>query len=270
MSLGITNLHNRVIPTLQDKMPEHFYLECPSNSNTLILWPKSQRAADVYELDIETANRTVIHEPEKLTELLKLASRKSMQKPLHIAFKDYRMVDASHVNKLHSLLTETYVQHEVKDVFKDGAPIIHGTLTLPGNFVLAHDFNKTVQAGTFNPEMGKKYLKDKMEIQADTKLWELEGYRLYRSLMTIDGFHDTYGSMMINPTSAAIDPATLIANCATVWEGPCSNFVYLEVEQERHRDLIATSEGKLNKCLVGIPKEYYERLLTIINTYIEF
>lgn len=261
---------SEVIEEALKHLPDYMPIPCPSRHDVMVFWPKSNTALDIYEIKVSLGIETLRDKPDMFGKALRRAAKLNVQKPLHIAFKDYRMVDASHVNKLHSLLTETYVQHEVNDVFKDGAPIIHGTLTLPGNFVLAHDFNKTVQAGTFNPEMGQKYLKDKMEIQADTKLWELEGYRLYRSLMTIDGFHDTYGSMMINPTTAAIDPATLIANCATVWEGPCSNFVYLEVEQERHRDLIATSEGKLNKCLVGIPKEYYERLLTIINTYIEF
>lgn len=270
MSLGITSLHKDVIPALRDKMPQHFYLECPSKSNVLILWPKNHRAMDVYELDIDAANRTILREPEMLTKLLRRASRKAEQKAVHVAFKDYRVVDSSHINKLHSLLEATYCQSEVGDVLGDKAPIIHGTLALPSNFVLAHDFNKTVRAGTFDPELGMKYLKDKMEVEADTKLWELEGYRLYRSLMTIDGFHNTYGKFMVNVGGQYLDPAVLIANCATVWTGSLTETVYLEIEEDRHRDIISTSEGKVQPCLVGIPREYYERLLTIINTYIEF
>ena len=270
MSIGITNLHKDIIPTLRVKMPQHVYLECPSNNNVLILWPKNNLAMDVYELDIDDANRTIVSEPEMLTKLLRRASRKMEQKAVHVAFKDYRVVDSSHINKLHSLLEETYCQSEVGDVEGYKTPIIHGTLSLPSNFVLAHDFSKSVRVGTDDPELSMKYLKDNMDMEADRKLWELEGYRLYRSLMTIDGFHTTYGEQVINVGGELIDPAVLIANCATVWTGSLTETVYLEIEEDKHCDLISTSEGKLKPCLIGIPREYYVRMLTIINTYIEF
>lgn len=270
MKAEFTPAQVRVIDALVALMPDHRIMLSPSKSNVAILWPRNQSAIDVYEINFDSAENVVVREPDKLGKLLRRVSRQVEQKAVHVSFKDYRVVDTSHINKLHSLLSGTYSQSEVSDVLGDSAPIIHGVLALPSNFVLVQDFNKTVSEGTFDPELGMKYLKDKMEVEADAKLWELEGYRLYRSLMTIDGYHNTFGSKMVNTSSSVIDPAVLIANCATVWIGVLSDMVYLEIEEDRHRDIIATSEGKVEPCLVGIPREYYERMLTIINTYIEF
>lgn len=270
MKTEFTSSQVRVIDTLAILMPGHQVILSPSKSDVAILWPKSNTATDVYEINFDSAEKVVTNEPDKLGDLLHRVSRQVEQKTVHVSFKDYRVVDTSHINKLHSLLSGTYSQSEVTDALGDSAPIIHGLLALPSNFVLVQDFNKTVSDSTFDPELGMKYLKDKMEVEADAKLWELEGYRLYRSLMSIDGYHDAYGNKMVNTCSDIIDPAVLVANCATVWVGTLSDMVYLEIEEGRHRDVIATSEGKVGPCLVGITREYYERMLTVINTYIEF
>lgn len=270
----MTSPKDKINPLVVEKLgavfPDHTLMNCPTSEDVVLLWPNTGKAKDVYEFSVSVINEEF---PKQSDAVVKHLTRPKplLERPrVHVAYKDYRVVDSSHVNKLHSLLHETYVESKVADVLNDAVPIIYGTLTLPGNFVLTQDFNKTIHCGTFDSSMGKKYLKDKMEVSADAKLWELEGYRLYRSLMTIDGIHNTFGKNMIVVGSTFVDPAVLIANCATVWAGSLSGNIYLEIEKDKHCDIISTSEGVVGPCLVSIQKEYYERLTAIIETYIEF
>ena len=270
MNTTSIKLDMSVIEKIREHMPEHAIIECPSGNGTIVLWPMNNDVKKVYELGAKFVPLLREMSGDEFHNVLRTITRNEYQRRPHVAYKNYRVVDSSHVNKLHSLLHETYVAAEVRDVLDDSAPIIHGSLTMPGNFVLVTDFHKSVRTESFDSALGEQYLKDKLEIAADAKLWELEGYRLYRSLMTIDGFHNTYGKSIINLSSDYIDPAVYLANCATVYSSPCSDVVYLEIDADKHTDLIATSEGRLSSGLIAIRKEYYERLTTVIDTYIEF
>jgi hypothetical protein len=50
-----------------------------------------------------------------------------------------------------------------------------------GEFLLATGFSACVSAENFNAELGEKIAKSKARVLAQDKLWELEGYRLFRS-----------------------------------------------------------------------------------------
>lgn len=270
MTRTLSSLDVASISLIRDYMPEHALIECPSGNGIILLWPMSNVGNDVYELDTKVVPLLKGLSQGEFVKNLQRAKRLEHQRRLHIAYKDYRVVDSSHVNKLHSLLHETYTCSEVSDVLNDRTPIVHGSLTMPGNFVLVTDFHKSVRTESFDSALGESYLKDKLEIAADAKLWELEGYRLYRSLMTIDGFHNTYGKNIVNLSSDSVDPAVYVANCATVYSSPSTDMVYLEICPDKHTDLIATSEGRLSPGLIAVRKEYYERITTVIDTYIEF
>ena len=50
---------------------------------------------------------------------------------------------------------------------------------LDGKFFLATGFSACVNAENFNTDIGERLARGNAEKQAEAKLWELEGYRLY-------------------------------------------------------------------------------------------
>lgn len=57
---------------------------------------------------------------------------------------------------------------------------------LDGKFLLGTGFSACVSEANFNAEIGERVAKQKAEVEAVNKLWELEGYRLYHSLNTLN------------------------------------------------------------------------------------
>lgn len=57
---------------------------------------------------------------------------------------------------------------------------------LDGKFFLGTGFSACVSEENFNSEIGERIARQKAEVEATNKLWELEGYRLYSSLNTFD------------------------------------------------------------------------------------
>lgn len=58
--------------------------------------------------------------------------------------------------------------------------VMHGLLD--GKFLLGTAFSACVSAENFDEQIGLKIAHEKLEAQVREKLWELEGYRLYREL----------------------------------------------------------------------------------------
>ena len=53
---------------------------------------------------------------------------------------------------------------------------------LDGKFLLGTGFSACVSEENFNPEIGERVAKEKAKQEAQNKLWELEGYSLYKSM----------------------------------------------------------------------------------------
>ncbi len=270
MSTIATHSTNLIESCLKEMFPLHTVIN-KDDVDVITLWPNDSNSMEVHEV---SKKLITLHGGDNLEHLGQLLRRNAFpikRTRCHLTYKSYRVVDSSHVNKLHSLLNGNFAENKVSDVHGDSKPIIHGTLTLPGNFVLVDGFHKSVSGTDSDSELGVKYLTDNLEIDADKKIWEFEGYRLYRSLMTIDGLHNTYAKDIVQCDDQPLaDPATLIANCATVSYGGVSNRVYLEINPDVHSDIISTSDGDIRPVLISISKEYYDRLRTVIETYIEF
>ena len=83
-------------------------------------------------------------------------------------------ITAEQIQSLIEKLTWKYEKHESPNVV-----FAHAFL---GDFYIATGFSKTVSADNFRAELAHKYAQEQAEAKARDKLWELEGYRLFKRL----------------------------------------------------------------------------------------
>lgn len=83
-------------------------------------------------------------------------------------------ITAEQIQSLIEKLTWKYEKHESPNVV-----FAHAFL---GDFYIATGFSKTVSTDNFRAELAHKYAQEQAEAKARDKLWELEGYHLYKRL----------------------------------------------------------------------------------------
>lgn len=160
--------------------------------------------------------------------------------------KNYRKVDSSHINKLHNL-----VDIIINEVTIHGVPALSGVAALPDGFVIATALNKTAAGSAFDKELGLRYLKEDLMSKIDDRLWELEGYRVFRAVNTLDSI-----SRKLPDGDKAIH---LLANGAAVHTLPDVNYVILSM----------SIPPDTTKSFHVLDTASYHRIVSIIDTYIE-
>lgn len=263
----MNRLQPSIVRQLEKEYPLYKVFDVENDPGTSIMFPRNNQAKDLREIDNFMIYTGI--DGKRLEDYsipcVKLTTH--TKKPQQ--YKDYRKVDDAHIAKLTSLLKVGFAFDSIATDFSEPSPIIHGTSSLPGNFVLAHNYNKSVNPAKYDPNVGQRLLKIKLEEESKRRLWDLEAYRLYRALMTIDKLHGEYAVNILNPSGGRLrDPAALIANGASAYRGK-GMVVYLELNLDADRDVIGTSDGIMVPTLIAIPIEYYIALTTIITTYIE-
>lgn len=213
---------------------------------------------DILEIDTYSV-RDKITDELTFDELIKLSKKPNVLvegKP-PLTYKDYRRVDVSHVNKLHSLMDYPASLTEIENI-----PVLQGMCTLPGGFIVTTGFNKPLSPGAFNQELGLSNLRKDLELKADEKMWELEGYRLYRNLHTIDALCTQY-----NKVSSAF--VRMIANGADIFRSRLGDYVYVSNLDAKFRDVVATSDNNLHPHTAVVPYDLFLQVRALVNTYIE-
>lgn len=107
---------------------------------------------------------------------------------LNHKFVNYRAVDPLHIDKLMQIRKQE-IDYSIRAL--DGVNKCHfidGITVLPGNFIIARAHNKVIDNPGFDKELGTNMVANQLGIQARDKLFELEGYRLFRTLATLDNF----------------------------------------------------------------------------------
>lgn len=184
-------------------------------------------------------------------------------KPL-LNFKDYRKTDVSHINRLTSLTRQLLQEQQFSDAGLGTIRMITGHAVLPGGFVLATDLSKSIDPAKFDAKLGQQYVQENLTNKVDDRLWELEGYRLYRNLMTLD-------NIIANETLP--DEADLalsrIANGAIPICDHAGEFVYLAQFGIHYHPVFVGSQGRLAPGVSKLSYEGYHRAMSIIDSYIE-
>jgi len=217
------------------------YVVVASTADALVVADSNQESPMVYELLLTSINSvppadldmSIINEELRVIPVIK------EQNPVDI-FKTYRTVDVSHINKLNSLLSYELVNKPTPD-----QRVVHGMCTLPGNFIVATAYNKAISADILRDDSGTRYLNNDLETKADDALWELEGYRLYRNLNTLDTLR--------NPTYVDNDTyIKMMTNGASVYMSRKKDTVYISTLDRGFDTACDTSEGRLDKCIVAL------------------
>lgn len=174
-----------------------------------------------------------------------------LRKPSYgLLYKEYRKVDISHVNKLHNR-TELIVT----DLMVHDTPALSGIAALPNGFIVATAINKTAAGAAFDRAVGQRYLHDDLVSKVDERLWELEGYRVYRAVNTLDSI-----SAKLDDGDLAI---RLLANGASATLLTDVNYVIISAE--RAPDNLVPDGRRIAVVKVV---DYY-KIITILDTYIE-
>ena len=177
-------------------------------------------------------------------------------------FVNYRAVDPLHIDKLMEM-RKAHIHYEHSSF--DGENRCHfldGITVLPGNFIIARAHNKVIDNAGFDKALGTQMVTNQMGNIARDKLYELEGYRLFRTLNTLDSF--------ISPPEHGRD-INAIPNCIA------NNAPYVETE---HGFVYVVPQyphalGKDAACERMVPGAYYvpataKRVIeTYIRSYIE-
>jgi hypothetical protein len=200
-------------------------------------------------------NPKMVDMKESFFEMLpqgRIAALTLLRRPIYgLLWKDYRKVDSSHLNKLHTLANK-----DITDINVQGIPALLGLSSLPGGFVVAQAINKTAAGATFDRALGSRYLMDDLAAKMDERLWELEGYRIYRLVNTLDSISRN----LIDGDLAA----KLLANGAGAFRLPNSEGV-LVCAVEAPASAFKPDQQKLTV----ISLESYYRIVSIIDSYIE-
>ena len=175
-------------------------------------------------------------------------------------YKDYKSVDALHVQRLSKNIHYSFTHQKLADITGE-TDILFGVATLPGNFVVASDYNKTAAGREFNLDLGTKYLKENLSNSVDKKLWEFEGYRVMRNVHTID-------SQIANSADpeAAQRAVKFMANGAL----PIyfENTVFLVIVGNGYNNVIEQSRGEIYYGIGYIERNAYIAIQTLLDTYI--
>lgn len=180
---------------------------------------------------------------------------------LNHKFVNYRAVDPLHIDKLMAIRKQEidYSTRAFDGVNK--CHFIDGITVLPGNFIIARAHNKVIDNPGFDMELGTKMVTNLLGTQARDKLFELEGYRLFRTLNTLDSF--------ISPIEHGKD-INAIPNCianSAPYVDTSTGTVYVVPQCQ--------SQGKELACDRLIPGAYYvpataKRVIeTYLRSYIE-
>lgn len=181
-------------------------------------------------------------------------------------FVNYRAVDPAHVDKLMNLAVSS-ITHSVERF--DGVhpcDFVDGVLVLPGNFIIARAHNKVVANSGFIKEKGISMVTAQLGTNGRDKLFELEGYRLFRNLNTLDD--------ILDPMRYGLDMSHIpvcIANNVEYIDTP-KGTIYIVMPVEYNQAVTYGTES----AAVQIPSGVYFALKdphlaakSIINSYIE-
>lgn len=186
------------------------------------------------------------------------------KRPLNYKYVDYRAVDPLHVDKLMSISVSTMSYSQPKLDGVDACHFIDGITVLPGNFVLASTFNKVVSNKNFVRAIGEQVVAEKLGRESRDKLFELEGYRLFRNLNTLDDLL----SIARHGIDLSYTP-TCEANSAPYIE-VCSGIIYIIPPQASNTTLSPDyAANVLNAGCYFIPRDVHFAMKGILNSYIE-
>lgn len=184
-------------------------------------------------------------------------------KPL-LNYKDYRKTDVSHINRLTSLTKHLLQEQQFNDSQIGTFRLITGHATLPGGYILATDLSKSIDPSKFNAALGTQYVHENLANKVDDRLWDLEGYRLYRNLMTLDNI------IANEPEVKEADYALRrIANGAIPICDRERNYVYLAQFGLHYHPVFLGSNGGLTQGVSVLSYEGYLRAMSIIDSYVE-
>lgn len=82
----------------------------------------------------------------------------------------------------------------VTDYSDNPIPHVTAKAFLDGSFYLGHAMSKAVDPANFDKELGFKYSTQDVLKAAEDKLWELEGYALYKNLQAIEQGNPKYST----------------------------------------------------------------------------
>lgn len=180
-------------------------------------------------------------------------------------YVNYRSVDPLHIDKLMGLGVTTMTHSVEKFDGQNHCDFIDGILALPGNFIVARAHNKVVDRAGFNKEMGMSMVTSQLGNKARDTLFELEGYRLFRNLNTLDD--------ILSPERNGLDLSNVpacIANGADYINVP-KGTIYIVVPLSF--TCMAQGVNSASQFIpVGahyIPAEAHFAAKAIINSYIE-
>jgi hypothetical protein len=184
-------------------------------------------------------------------------------KPL-LNFKDYRKTDVSHINRLTSLTRQLLQEQQFNDPGVGTIRMVTGHAVLPGGYILTTDLSKSIDPSKFDVTLATQIVSENLVGKVDDRLWDLESYRLYRNLMTLDN---------IIANEALPDEADLallrIANGAIPISDHAGEFVYLSQFGLHYQPVFIGSQGRLWPGVSKISYEGYHRAMSIIDSYIE-
>lgn len=184
-------------------------------------------------------------------------------KPL-LNFKDYRKCDVSHINRLNHLTQIALNESQIADVQSGQIKMVVGHAVLPGGFILATDLSKSIDPALYNRELGAKYVNENLTERVDARLWELEGYRLYRNLMSLD-------NIIANEPDAdqAQLALTRIVNGALAVYSHDRTRVYLVQYGMHYAPVFIGSEQRLRPGISVMTYDGYLRAMAILDSYME-
>lgn len=164
-----------------DTSNEIHLLDCQGDVNRL-----EDLDAQIQQIGLSQWLEVVYHSYDELA--VKHHTKIIPKEILKHKFVNYRAVDPLHIDKLMQLRKQ---QINYSNEAFDGETRCHfldGITVLPGNFIIARAHNKVVDNAGFDKEIGEQMVANQMGNLARDKLYELEGYRLFRTLTTLDSF----------------------------------------------------------------------------------
>lgn len=184
---------------------------------------------------------------------------------LRRSYVNYRSVDTLHVDKLIRLCVTTMKHSEEKFDGQNKCNFIDGIMALPGNFIVARAYNKVVDSASFNKEIGMSIVTGQLGDKARDTLFELEGYRLFRNLNTLDDIltNERHGLDLSNiPLCIANDVEYINVPKGTIYIVVPLSFTYMAQGVNSASQFIPAGAHY-------IPAEAHVAAKAIINSYIE-
>lgn len=234
------------------------YYESPLDDKLLVsLEPTGRLPVNVIK---ETAERT-----------LHCRYETTVKDDLPACFNDYRIINTSHINKLVSLACISSNKQSVHDIVGQYVDFTSYHATLPGGFIVATRLSKPV-----NKETEDEGLLANSELTlsaAEERLWEHEAYRLYRNLTSLNEFNRELKQSAVNvagrtlSTSYDVDYIDVIANRPFVTNID-NKLIRLELN-DCQAGLIESSAGRIFPIVCYVPYEYYVKVRTLLDTYLE-